>query len=310
MTVIPFDTVALTIATQVTTAGTIVAPYPTGRQIADYTFGNTHALSWNGVQLAFPRDFSISLGATAATLTLKANVTIPAGAAVWVTLDRPGSLNENMMRQASELTALVQRGSHVVTPVTAVLVSMGAPTTAVTTAVCALQTPAAVGALLVNGTLAAGGKATLDVPRNVTLTAAGNASGMTVLFTGLDEYGSVMTELLAGPNATTTVGKKAFAFVTSAVMAGSGFVAISAGTGNVLGLPTPLAGAFCIIKEVVDSAVVATGTFVAQDFTTPTNVTGDVRGTYAPATAPNAAHTYHLFMGAVNVDQGGQQSIV
>lgn len=120
------------------------------------------------------------------------------------------------------------------------------PAPVTTNAVATTQTPAGAG----NITLVAAtsrnlsivtyqsvtGVLQLDVPRNITITSAANASGTTLTVSGWDIYGLAMTETLNNPNTTTTQGKKAFAYIRSISASGAVAQAITVGVGNIFGL--------------------------------------------------------------------------
>jgi hypothetical protein len=164
--------------------------------------------------------------------------------------------------------------------------------------IAASQTPAAAGAL----TLTAGTSARsvvrsdgttviqLDVPRavSVTLVTAGTARVYTV--SGYDYYGQAMSEAITSVAAATTAGKKAFYQISSIVGAGGGSgTALTFGTTDVIGLPVRVIDAGYVIKAGWNNTLLQNaGTFTAADMTSPaTTTTGDVRGTFLPAT--NAA---------------------
>lgn len=63
------------------------------------------------------------------------------------------------------------------------------------------QTPLAGGPLTLDGAFAANGVATLDVQRQVSITAVGDESARTFTIIGTDQQGRIITETLAGPNA-------------------------------------------------------------------------------------------------------------
>ena len=81
---------------------------------------------------------------------------------------------------------------------TQVTISLAAPDD---DGVCVSQTPSAGGAqnLTINGALASGGIATLDVNRRVLITSSGNDSGRTFTIYGTNRYGNVQ-ETITGPN--------------------------------------------------------------------------------------------------------------
>jgi hypothetical protein len=131
----------------------------------------------------------------------------------------------------------------------------------------------------------------LDTPRCITATVATtDQSGVNLTFYGYDLYGQPMTETIAGPNANTVAGRKAFKTVTrvaaSAAVATNG---ISIGFNDKLGLPFRVSDV-CYIQSVKWATTLAddAGTAVAADATSPATVsTTDVRGCYTPSSAAN-----------------------
>jgi hypothetical protein len=126
-----------------------------------------------------------------------------------------------------------------------------------------------------------------DIPRAVSLTSAGNESGVNFTVSGYDIYGQPMTQVLAGPNADTVTTLKAFWQVTSIAVNGAVATNTSAGSSDVFGLPVICSNAGYIDRAGWNGALAAdAGTFVAADATSPaTSATGDVRGTYKPSSA-------------------------
>jgi hypothetical protein len=82
------------------------------------------------------------------------------------------------------------------------------------TAIALAQTTAGAGDLVINGTAAAGGVATLPLAAPVALVSAANLSAITFTVYGTDRTGSLISESLAGPNATTTKTVRQFLTVT------------------------------------------------------------------------------------------------
>lgn len=74
---------------------------------------------------------------------------------------------------------------------------------AVVGAICASQTTAGAGNLVINGSLAAGGVATLAAQQIIGITSAGNDSAVNFTVTGTDDQGRVISQTIAGPNANT-----------------------------------------------------------------------------------------------------------
>jgi len=166
------------------------------------------------------------------------------------------------------------------------------PQAAVTNNIAASQTAAGAGAV----TLTAGTSAKsvvrndgttaiqLDLPRAIKVNCSTTARAFTV--SGYDYYGQPMSEVITVSVAGTAVtGKKAFFQVSGATIAGSA-TAVVIGTSDVLGLPVRVFNAAYITSvKSNDTLAQDTGTFVAAATATATTTTGDVRGTYAPATA-------------------------
>jgi hypothetical protein len=166
------------------------------------------------------------------------------------------------------------------------------PQAAVTNNIAASQTAAAAGAVTltagtsVKSVTTAGGVTVLqlDCPRAVKVNCSTTARAFTV--SGYDYYGQAMSETITVAVAGTAVtGKKAFFQITGATIAGSA-TAVVIGTSDKLGLPVRVFNVSYVASvKSNDTLAQDTGTFVAADTATATTTTGDVRGTYAPATA-------------------------
>lgn len=168
------------------------------------------------------------------------------------------------------------------------------PVALVTNGICLQQTLAAAGNATLNGSLASGGVATLDVPRNVIIDAAGAATAVLTV-TGTDVYGIPMSEAITLNGTTAVAGKKAFKTITN-VAASAAATDFFVGTGDVFGLPIR-ANSRNYVLTAWNSAFVTTGTFVAAVTTSPaTTTTGDVRGTFAPADAADASKRLTLWV--------------
>ena len=129
----------------------------------------------------------------------------------------------------------------------------------------------------------------LDLPRAVSIVSGtGTLTNRNVTITGYDYYGQPMSEVIAtGTVQSTTIkGKKAFYTILSATISGALGATIAIGTTDILGLPVRVFNV-AYIGSVKSNNTLAqdTGTFVAADTATATTTTGDVRGTYVPATA-------------------------
>jgi len=124
----------------------------------------------------------------------------------------------------------------------------------------------------------------LDLPRAIKVNCSTTARAFTV--SGYDYYGQAMSEVITVATAGTAVtGKKAFFTISGVTIAGSATAAV-VGTSDVLGLPVRVFNVAYIASVKSNSTLAQdTGTFVAADTATATTTTGDVRGTYTPATA-------------------------
>ena len=168
------------------------------------------------------------------------------------------------------------------------------PQAAVANNIAASQTAAAAGAV----TLTAGTSVKsvvrqdgttvlqLDCPRAVKVNSSTTARAFTV--SGYDYYGQAMSEVITVVTAATAVtGLKAFFQITGVTIAGSA-TAVVVGTSDVLGIPVRVFNVSYVASVKSNNTLAQdAGTFVAADTATATTTTGDVRGTYTPATASN-----------------------
>lgn len=138
---------------------------------------------------------------------------------------------------------------------------------------------------------------TKAISRNVRITSAGDDSGKTFTVTGYDLYGYPMSEAITGANAGVASGAKAFKYISSITCSATPAGNISAGTGDVIGLPLR-SDYFGDVRIVYNSAVITASTgYTAAVTTSPaTTTTGDVRGTYALQTASNNSRRLQVFI--------------
>ena len=129
----------------------------------------------------------------------------------------------------------------------------------------------------------------LDCPRAVSIVSGtGTLTNRNVTISGYDYYGQPMSEVIAtGTVQSTTVkGKKAFFQIASATISGALGATIAIGTTDILGIPVRVFNVAYIASVKSNNTLAQdAGTFVAADTATATATTGDVRGTYVPATA-------------------------
>ena len=169
------------------------------------------------------------------------------------------------------------------------------PQTLVANNIAASQTPAAAGAL----TLTAGTSVTsvvlntgvtvlqLDCPRAVSVTQVTGGTARAFTVSGYDYYGQAMSEVITSVAAATTAGKKAFYQISGVTVAGGGTVtAVTVGTTDVLGSPVRILDLGYIVHAGYNNTLADNaGTAVAAVTATATTSTGDVRGTFTPASA-------------------------
>ena len=291
-----FDTVAVTLASAAGFGATFTVNYPAGKSAGDYLGDGDHRITSNTFNEMFAKrnEFRLQFGASNITVTNLSPHAMASGTKLWVHLDRAEAddlLSENMANPA-RMAAMVP-----------VKIELGTPATASANAVVLSQACTAVGGLAtgINGALASGGVATLDVPRNVVAAWTGTA---VLTVTGTDEYGAPMRESSA--SGVSFTGKKAFKTVTG-ISVSADVTALTVGTGVLLGLPMVLERAAHVVSQVMDGATATAGTIAVADLTAPaTATTGDVRGTYSPNSAPNGSRAYELVALVQSVGARGQ----
>lgn len=164
--------------------------------------------------------------------------------------------------------------------------------------IAATQTPAAAGSLTLTAGTSVKSVSTpngtvlqLDCPRAVSVTTgAGSPTSRNFTVSGYDYYGQAMSEVIASSASASTAvnGKKAFYQISGITVSGGTVVAITVGTTDILGLPVRVFNVSYVASVKSNNTLAQdAGTFVAADTATATTTTGDVRGTYTPATASN-----------------------
>lgn len=282
-----YESIPVTLASAVGAGGSFTVNYPAGRSADDYLGGSDHMLVSQSARTFFAKsgDFSVVFGTSNIAVTLNASHAFASGSKLWLNFDRaeilPGSGEEVALANADKMGVLQL-----------VKVALGAPLGASATDVCASQACTAATGLAtgINGTRAASGKVVLTNPRNVVAAWTGNA---VLTVTGKDEYGNVMKESSA--SGVSFTGKKAFKEITG-ISVSADVTALTVGLGNVLGLPVFLADGVDVLREVIDGAAAGAGTIVAGVQGAQSATTGDVRGTYSPALAPNGSRTWELLL--------------
>jgi len=128
----------------------------------------------------------------------------------------------------------------------------------------------------------------LDVPRSVTITAAG-ANTATYKISGYDAYGQPMSQTLAAPTTSTVTSTKMFKSIVSVTNANAtaGTNGLTVGFSNLIGLPYRVTSRDYIIGSNYNATAIALTAYTVADTTSPaTQSTTDVRGY---VTLPSAA---------------------
>jgi hypothetical protein len=261
----------LTVTALLTGSPIVLGMYVDGSSVTDGTYITAFGTGTGGTGT-----YTINQSVTAASTTMTANGNIPLGD------PSPMSIG--------------------VGPLGRIYVWDIVPQALVTNNIAATQTPAAAGSLTLtagtsvkSATTASGVTVLqLDCPRAVQLTTASGTivTSRNLTVSGYDYYGQAMSEVIATGTTSSSVanvaGKKAFFQITGITISGSLPVAITVGTTDVLGLPVRVFNVSYVASVKSNNTLAQdAGTFVAADTATATTTTGDVRGTYAPATASN-----------------------
>jgi len=200
-------------------------------------------------------------------------------------------------------------------PISPIYVYEITPSTGTTVSIAAAQAVSGAGNLTINGTLATSGVATLDVPRNViVVSSSGTDTTQTATVTGTDTYSVPVVETISLNGTNTVQGLKAFLTVSKVAMSASTSGNVSAGSGDKFGVPYRInkAGSLQAFWDATWNS--GSGTTVLGSTATATATTGDVRGTYKPATASDGTRTLALWVymddvesanGLYGVDQYG-----
>lgn len=160
--------------------------------------------------------------------------------------------------------------------------------------IAASQTPAAAGSLTltagtsVKSVVNAAGSTVLqlDCPRAVSVTQVTGGTARAFTVSGYDVYGQAMSEVITSVANATTNGKKAFYQISGITVAGATTTAITVGTTDILGCPVRILDLAYIVHAGYNNTLADNaGTAVAAVTTTATTTTGDVRGTFVPASA-------------------------
>jgi hypothetical protein len=281
-----FDILNFTLAADLADSGAVNVGYPANRTKGNYDWTDSkHVLIAGGNQYSAPANFSLTFNSSNITVTNKTGRTLAAGTACRLQIERLGFDGFDAPIPASK-DRMVRAWLYAV--------DFGSPAAASSNGVAQSQSVGAGANFTLNGSLVANGVATFDVPRNV-VAAWTTASVVTVY--GTDEFGNALVE--ASASGTSLTGKKAFKTVTR-VTSSASITGATVGTGAVLGFPAAVQNAGQVLSKPSSS-----DTITAADNTKATATTGDVRGTYAPNTAPDGSTGYKVVVAFHEPDNKG-----
>jgi hypothetical protein len=169
--------------------------------------------------------------------------------------------------------------------------------------IAAAQAVSGAANLTINGALASAGAVTLDVPRSVQVASTSQTdTTQTATFTGTDTYGIALVETMTLNGTNAVLGLKAFKTVSRVAMSASTVGNVSAGSGDKFGVPYRI-NKFGSMQAFWDATWNSgSGTTTLAVTSTATATTGDVRGTYLPATASDGTRTLALWVYMDDVD--------
>ena len=255
-------TTTLTVTAMLTGSPIVLGMYIDGTSVTDGTYITAFVTGTGGTGT-----YTVNQSVTASSTTITGHTNVP--------LDNPSPMDLG------------------VGPLGRIYVWDIVPQAAVTNNIAVSQTAAAAGAVtLTAGTsvksvvTANGTVLQLDCPRAVKVNCSTTARAFTV--SGYDYYGQAMSEVITVVTpATAVTGLKAFYQISGVTIAGSATVVV-VGTSDVLGIPVRVFNVSYVASVKSNNALAQdAGTFVAAATATATTATGDVRGTYTPATASN-----------------------
>lgn len=146
---------------------------------------------------------------------------------------------------------------------------------------------AGAGAVVLNGSTVSGGVATLDVPRRVIFTSAGNDTGITFTITGTSNSGGAQSEVVTGASGAAASTVLSYKTVTSVVASGAAAGNVSIGTNGVAESPWARMDSYNAGTIAIQCTVVGTVNYTVQSTLDDPNGFGLSNN---PSTGPNQAN--------------------
>jgi hypothetical protein len=241
-----FKVVEQSLSAEVVQGGTFTINYPEDTSRGSFINGKNHKMMANQTLFSAPNDFTISFGASSATITYNGTTPLAANSRVAVQLDIGG---EDIPEPYQNLL------SGAVTALYPFLLNLGSPDAADDDYFAtALEAEATAQAHGVDDLLQT------DMPdgiaRNIVLTGtAGSNHVVTVV--GEDIFGAAMEENITLSGTSAISGVKAFAKVSAFdAAAGAAGDTFKAGFGNALGLPVFVGGPVNVLAELQDNTII------------------------------------------------------
>lgn len=264
--------VELTLASAVATNATFSVGYPSGFTKADFALGHKHQMVALQSLYKAPKDFTVSLGTSSATVTWKGTTTLPVNTKIFFGFDLAGPDNyadtdwkqrRNPSFRESSLV-LMNLGSPVAIDDDALIASASGSEVTSTTGGSSTFTFATQGGTSpLDGAIQNG---VIDSPRNYTIdvTHASSVSAFTATVVGYHKNGDLQVETSTTTGSGTSkslTGNKAFArisyvtFTENGGGAGLSGCTIKMGIGGKLGLDFPVLAANQIAGELHNNAL-------------------------------------------------------
>lgn len=140
-----------------------------------------------------------------------------------------------------------------------ITVKVGPLVTASANNICLSQSVSGAGSFILNGTTVSGGVATLDAPRRVLITSAGNDSAVSFTITGTTYSNSTTSEVILGSNASSVYTITDFLTISSIKTSASTASTVTIGTNGIAGSSwvscDPWATSYISIQAVVSGTV-------------------------------------------------------
>jgi hypothetical protein len=299
-----FKIVSKTLSGDLAASGTTTFNYPASTDEDSFASWGHMAIAIGNV-LSSPADFTLTFASASVTFTYASGkTTIPAGSVLTLQMNLPGE-------DAQKAPKLTVDHDHV-SLMGLVRVDLGSPLIADVDRICEAQDLTAGGTATLTSTIVdlSTGAGAAPFGRCLTVDVSAGTSSEVVTITGTNYLGEVIVENITLNGTTVVAGKKAFATVTSVVVAGDTDGDLIVGDAVLLGLPVFIEDVDEWVTELQDGTTATAGAFVAGVSSAPTATTGDVRGTYSPNTPPDGALHFVLYMAISDPAYTGQTDFV